>query len=175
MTRFVSGLALAVLFLIVVPSAQAQTDGFGLGAAIGVTNDASFPNPVGVSAKGWLSDRQAVAGATSFFIGSEFQQSYWILQTEYLFHNFNRLQVDEGFMALYVGGGGQFTVLEDADNQFALRVPVGADYMLGSAPVDIFVEVAPTLTVTNPTSLRFDGTIGFRYFFSAGENEGATE
>jgi hypothetical protein len=31
--------------------------------------------------------------------------------------------------------------------------------------VDIFVEVAPTLNVTDPTSLRFDGAIGFRFFF----------
>ena len=82
----------------------------------------------------------------------------------------NELEVEEGYLALYVGAGGQFTVVEDTDNQFALRAPVGADYMLGSAPVDLFVEIAPTLSVTDPTSLRFDGAIGFRYFFPSGSD-----
>jgi len=149
-------------------TAQAQTDGVGLGASIGVTNNAGFANPVGFAGKGWLSDRQAIAGMSSFFIGSENQRSYWILQGDYLFHNFNELEVQEGYLALYAGAGAQFTVLEDTDNKFGLRAPIGADYILGSAPIDIFVEVAPTLNITAPASLRFDGAIGFRYFFSSG-------
>mgnify|MGYP006288382551 FL=1 len=160
---------LVLLVVLCLPfTVQAQTDGVGLGASIGVTNNVGFANPVGFAGKGWLSDRQAIAGMSSFFIGSENQQSYWILQGDYLFHNFNELQVEEGYLALYVGAGAQFTVLEDTDNQFGIRAPIGADYILGSAPIDIFVEVAPTLNVTDPTSLRFDGAIGFRYFFSSG-------
>jgi hypothetical protein len=149
--------------------AAAQSEGFGVGASIGVTNGPGAANPIGLAAKGWLSDRQALAGMTSFFIGSDTQRSYWVIQGDYLFHNFNELQVEEGYLALYVGAGAQFTVVEDTDNQFGLRAPVGADYMLGSAPVDLFVEIAPTLNVTDPTSLRFDGAIGFRYFFAGGE------
>lgn len=158
--------------------AQAQTEGTGIGASLGVTNSAvAFDrNPVGFAAKSWLSDRHAIAGMTSFYIGGDQSsdsaqaggQSYWLLQGDYLFHNFNELEVEEGYLALYVGAGAQLTIFEDADNQFALRAPIGADYMLGSAPIDIFVEVAPTLNVTDPSALRFDGAIGFRYFFSAG-------
>jgi hypothetical protein len=157
---------LLVGFLWTAPAA-AQSEGFGVGASIGVSNGQGVAsvNPVGLVGKGWLSDRQALAGKTSFFIGSDNISSYWVIQGDYLFHNFNELEVDEGYLALYVGAGAQFTVFEDTDNQFALRGPVGADYMLGSAPVDIFVEVAPTLNVTDPTSLRFDGAIGFRFFF----------
>lgn len=156
--------------------AAAQSEGIGIGASIGVTNGigvangAGAANPVGLAGKGWLSDRHALASMTSFFIGSDTQRSYWVIQGDYLFHNFNELEVDEGYLAVYLGAGGQFTVVEGTNNQFALRGPVGVDYMLGSAPVDLFVEVAPTLNVTDPTSLRFDGAIGFRYFFSgAGE------
>ena len=158
--------ALLVGLLWTAPAA-AQSEGIGVGASIGVSNGQGpgTVNPVGVTAKGWISDRQALAGMSSFFIGSEGVPSYWVIQGDYLFHNFNELEVDEGYLALYVGAGAQFTILEDTDNQFALRGPVGADYMLGSAPVDIFVEVAPTLNVTDPTSLRFDGAIGFRFFF----------
>lgn len=170
MKRLVPFLALAFALTVLFPlHASAQTEGVGVGASIGVTNGPASANPVGLAAKGWLSDRQALAGMTSFFIGSDTQQSYWILQGDYLFHNFNELEVEEGYLALYVGVGGQFTVLEDTDNQFGLRAPIGADYMLGSTPVDLFVEIAPTLNVTDPTSLRFDGAIGFRYFFPGGE------
>ena len=170
MRQSLSLLALALTLFVLSPlHASAQTEGVGVGASIGVTNGSAAANPIGLAAKGWLSDRQALAGMTSFFIGSDAQRSYWILQGDYLFHNFNELEVEEGYLALYVGVGGQFTVLEDTDNQFGLRAPVGADYMLGSTPVDLFVEIAPTLSVTDPTSLRFDGAIGFRYFFSSGE------
>ncbi|PSQ95464.1 MAG: hypothetical protein BRD55_10535 [Bacteroidetes bacterium SW_9_63_38] len=148
--------------------AAAQSGGIGVGASIGVSNGQGFSaaNPVGLAGKGWISDRHALAGMTSFFLGSDRQSSYWVIQGDYLFHNFNELEVDEGYLAVYLGAGAQFTVIEDTDNQFTIRGPVGVDYMLGSAPVDLFVEVAPTLSVTDPTSLRFDGAIGFRYFFS---------
>lgn len=172
-------LGLVLLSAVLLPGllshpAQAQSEGVGVGASIGVTNSTVSLDPVGLAGKGWLSNRQAIAGMTSFFIGSDTQQSYWILQGDYLFHNFNELEVEEGFLALYVGAGGQYTVMEDTGNRFALRVPIGADYMLGSTPIDIFVEVAPTLEVTDPSSLRFDGAIGFRYFFSTGTGSSPT-
>lgn len=155
-----------VFFLLVPFDASAQTEGVGIGASLGVTNDVFTQNPVGLAGKAWVSDRQAVAGHTSFFIGDEDRNSYWILQADYLFHNFNELEVGEGLLALYVGPGAQLTINEDTDNDFAFRAPVGVDYMLGSAPIDVFVEVAPTLKVTDPVALRFDGAVGFRYFFT---------
>lgn len=152
--------------------AVAQAEGVGVGASLGVTNGGSFVdrNPIGFNVKAWMSDRQAITGMTSFFISGTAPgaESYWILQGDYLFHNFNKLDVGEGLLALYVGGGGQYTVFEDTDNQFALRGPLGVNYLLGSAPIDVFVEVAPTLRVTDPSALRFDGAIGFRYFFNSG-------
>jgi hypothetical protein len=173
MTQLFRLLSLALLasFLVVSP-ATAQTEGVGVGASLGVTNgSAAFDrNPIGLNLKAWLSDRQALSGMTSFFISgtNPASQSYWILQGDYLFHNFNKLDVGEGLLALYVGAGGQYTVFEDRSNQFALRSPLGVNYLLGSAPIDVFVEVAPTLRVTDPSALRFDGAIGFRYYFTAG-------
>lgn len=163
--RWAFGLVLA-LALGWTPAA-AQTSGVGVGAAIGVTNDAGggARNPIGLSVKVWGTDRFAAAGVTSFFIGDEDVNSYWILQGDALFHNFNELAVGDGLLALYVGPGMQVTINEDVDNELALRAPLGLTYLLGSTPVDVFVEVAPTLQVTDPATLRFDGAIGFRYFF----------
>lgn len=162
-------LSLLLTTLFVAP-ASAQSEGIGIGASLGVTNAPSVaaPNPVGVNAKFWLSDRQAVSSMSSFFIGdsSPSSPSYWLIQGDYLFHDFNKLDVGEGLMALYLGAGAQVVIIEDRDNQFSLRGPLGINYMMGSAPIDIFAEVAPTLSVTDPTALRFDGAIGFRYFLS---------
>lgn len=162
--------------LLTVPAAQAQTDGVGVGASIGVTNGPSVidRNPIGFNTKVWVSDRQAFTGMTSFFIGGtvESAPSYWVLQGDYLFHNFNELEVGEGYLALYTGAGAQFTVFEDRTNQVALRAPIGVNYLFGSSPIDVFVEIAPALRVTDPASLRFDGAIGFRYFFPG--NSGGT-
>ena len=172
-------LTIAVSIMLLAPPARAQTEGAGVGASIGVTNGSpGFDrNPIGINGKVWTSERQAVSGMTSFFISGTVPsaQSYWILQGDYLFHNFNKLDVGEGLLALYVGGGGQFTVFEDTDNQFALRSPLGVNYLLGSTPIDVFVEVAPTLRVTDPSALRFDGAIGFRYFFSTGGDDTESE
>jgi hypothetical protein len=174
MQRLLSLLCLVFALSIAGPlsPATAQTEGVGIGASLGVTNGGSpvDRNPIGLNLKAWLSDRQAVSGMTSFFISGTEQRSpsYWILQGDYLFHNFNKLDVGEGFLALYIGAGAQYTVVEDSDNQFALRSPLGVNYLLGSSPIDVFVEVAPTLRVTDPSALRFDGAIGFRYYFDAG-------
>jgi hypothetical protein len=190
MKRRLSLLSLALLlpFFLAAPEAGAQTEGVGVGASLGVTNGSpGFDrNPVGLNIKAWTSDRQAVSGMTSFFISgtAPTSQSYWILQTDYLFHNFNQLNVGEGYLALYVGVGGQYTVFEALDqsaplgssrNQFALRSPLGVTYLLGSAPIDVFVEVAPTLRITEPTALRFDGAIGFRYYFTSGSSKDDSE
>lgn len=171
MKRLLSLFSLALItgMILSTQPVSAQTEGVGIGASIGVTNGTSTidRNPIGLNGKLWVSDRQAVSGMTSFFISgtAPTSQSYWVLQGDYLFHNFNKLDVGEGLLALYLGAGGQYTVFEDIDNQFALRGPLGVNYLLGSAPIDVFVEVAPTLRVTDPTALRFDGAIGFRYFF----------
>ncbi len=165
-------LLLGLVLFLSLPEASAQDRGIGVGASLGVTNGApGFDrNPIGLNVKTWTSDRQAVSGMTSFFISgtAPTAQSYWILQGDYLFHDFNKLDVGEGLLALYVGAGGQYTVFEDTDNQFAVRGPLGVNYLLGAAPIDVFVEVAPTVRLTDPSALRFDGAIGFRYFFDTG-------
>ncbi len=176
MTRFVPVLLALTLCLSFLSTSSlfAQTEGVGVGASLGVTNGPSVVdrNPVGFNIKAWMSDRQAVSGMTSFFVGGSAQTapSYWLLQGDYLFHNFNKLNVGEGYLALYIGAGGQYTVFEDARDQFSLRAPLGVTYLLGSSPIDVFVEVTPTLRVTDPTSLRFDGAIGFRYYLNGDSN-----
>ncbi len=156
----------AVLLLIAIfaPTSTAQPAGVGLGGQIGVSN--AGPNPVGLTLKTWTTDRQAFQAATSFVISDEDAgRSYWVIQGDYVFHNFEQVAVGDGLMALYVGPGLQLTFIENADTNIALRAPLGVSYMLGDAPIDVFAEVAPTLQLEQAPQLRFDGALGFRYYF----------
>lgn len=168
MRQFLLSFTLATVLGVAPDIAPAQPEGIGVGATIGVTNGAAATarNPVGIATKLWLSNRQAITGVTSFFIGGQ-GRSHWTLQGDYLFHNFNAVSVGEGLMALYIGGGVQYTVFESNPNRGAFRGPTGVTYLLESAPVDLFVEVTPTLQVSDPESLRFDGAVGFRYYFGS--------
>lgn len=172
MSRFVLPALVIALVLVLAgpPEAAGQTEGAGIGATIGVSNAASATSrdPVGVAGKLWLSDRQALAAMTSFYVGGR-SQSYWTVQGDYLFHNFTALSVGEGLLAAYVGGGFQYSVLEARTNEWAARSPAGITYLFDAAPVDIFVEVAPTVRVTQPEALRFEGSVGFRYFLRGGQ------
>lgn len=153
---------LAALLFLAAPAA-AQTSGTGLGGTIGVSNAAV--DPVGLSVKTWITDRQAIQGAASFVISDDdVGSSFLVVQADYLFHDFEQVAVGSGLLALYVGPGLQVTFIEDVDNRLAFRAPLGINYMFDGAPVDIFAEVAPTLQIAPDAQLRFDGAIGFRYF-----------
>ena len=169
--KAVSLLAFPLLMLGMALPATAQPTGIGVGAQMATSNTGGRA-PVGLSLKTWINTRQAVSGSTSFLVGDdEFDspQSFWILEGNYLFHNFQTLDVEDGDLGLYVGAGAQFTVNEASDNDFAFRAPLGINYIFEDAPADVFVEIAPTLQITDPALLRFDGAIGFRYFLGRAE------
>lgn len=171
-------LSFSILLSAGVFPAGAQDRSTGIGVLVGGSNSTETfdRNPVGITTKVWLSDQRAVAGMTTFFIGgtgsdttgtssaSFSGQSYWTLQADYLFHSFQKGN-DENILGLYAGAGAQVTILENSDNQVGLRAPTGATYLDDSFPVEVFLEVAPTLSVTSPSSLRFEGSVGIRYYF----------
>lgn len=159
--------AFALLFsLTLTQPIAAQPTGIGVGAQIAASNSGGAA-PVGLNAKVWLDNRQAVTGATSLLFAEDDlgPLSFWILEANYLFHNFEPLSVEEGDLGLYVGPGVQLLAREGSDD-FAFRAPIGLNYLFDTAPADVFIEVAPTLQITDPTMLRFDGAIGFRYYFT---------
>ena len=151
----------------------AQPSGIGVGAQLATANTGGRA-PVGLSVKTWINDRQAVSGATSFLLAEDelgSPLSFWLLEVKYLFHNFEPLQVEEGYLGLYIGPGIQYLALETVEDDFAFRAPIGVNYLFDETPVDLFIEVAPTLQITDPTILRFEGAIGVRYFFARSEEE----
>ncbi len=150
-----------LLFLVVVISllcarGSAQDSGFGLGIVIG--------DPTGLAAKAWTGSDRALAFALAWGgIGND--NGYFHVQGDYLFHNFSLITVSKGKLALYYGPGARLRLSENSDTRLGLRFPVGLDYLFEGAPVDVFVELAPTLDLIPGTSFDLDAGIGFRYWF----------
>lgn len=141
--------------------ANAQSDGIGIGAIINA--------PTGLSIKGWINESQAIDGALTFHVGDDFSEVY--LHSDYLFHTNSTVDVESGMLRLYYGGGLRFiwthnsNPLIDQDHfQIGARGPIGLDYGLDSANIDIFMELAPTLNVQEDFFFGFEGGLGFRYY-----------
>ena len=159
---------LPLVFVLLGPSAFAQSSGFGLGIMLG--------DPTGVSGKGWISGDRAIdfGVAWNFAYTGAFH-----LHGTYLFHNMDLIPVGKGKLPLYYGPGirirawgdngyyrhGKYYQYDGAYTQLGARLPVGLAYLFEGAPVDVFFEVAPTLNLIPNTYVDLDLALGGRYWF----------
>ena len=141
---FISGLRAA---------AHAQDRGFGLGVILG--------EPSGISGKSWLSKNTALAGAVAWSLERE---GALHLHLDHLFHDFDSMPVEQGIMALNYGFGGRIKFAEKST--VSIRIPIGLNYLLENAPVDLFMELVPMLDLIPTTEFNLNGGIGVRYFFN---------
>jgi hypothetical protein len=150
---------LSTSLLIISNRAEAQNQGFGVGAQI--------TSPAGLSAKAWLNETSALASVVSFNINSNNSSFYTHL--DYLMHkNYDQLGWDVGVLSYYYGGGVRFIWREVGfDNTFwAIRLPAGLNFNFAEVPVDFYMEIAPTFDVSPDFNFGFTGGIGFRYFLN---------
>lgn len=130
----------------------AQDSGFGLGVIFG--------EPTGLSAKMWTSEKTAIDAAVAWsFVGSG-----WLhVHADFLIHNYELIDVNQGALPVYFGVGG--FVSFSSDLGLGARVPFGLAYQFEGAPVDIFAEVVPGLSLLPEIRFYIGGGIGVRYFF----------
>jgi hypothetical protein len=155
--RFVI-LVVAVLACAVPMALPAQPSGggrLGLGVMLG--------EPTGLSAKVWLGGISAVDGGVAW---SFVHNPAVSVHVDYLFHFFDVIPVKEGRLPLYVGIGGVLSASQDPD--LGVRIPVGVTYLFASAPLDLFLEVAPILLLFPATTFDFSGGVGIRFYFPRG-------
>ena len=131
---------------------HAQDSGTGVGVILG--------SPTGISAKGWLTKTNAWAAAAAWNINGP---GYLHVHADYLVHNFDLINATTGTLAPYFGLGAGLWF--SSNTTIFARVPLGLDYMFENAPLDIFLEVAPSLSVLPSTSFGVGGGLGVRYFF----------
>ncbi|HJT23998.1 MAG TPA: tetratricopeptide repeat protein [bacterium] len=128
---------------------------FGLGLVIG------GPGSWGVTGKYWLDDKDAFQGALKLEGGGS------ILQLQYLWHDYDLIHPSSGAFPFYIGVGGDLA-LGGGSAAVAGCVPIGITYLFQkkTVPLDLFVEVVPTLWVfSGGINLQIYGDIGSRFYF----------
>jgi len=138
--------------LLICGTAQAQDSGFGLGIIIG--------EPTGISAKQWTGSRTAIDGAVAWSFKKERAVH---LHGDLLYHSFSAARINRGKLSWYYGIGGRIKF--EVDSKVGVRVPLGMDYLLGTAPLDFFLELVPILDLAPSTDFSLNAAIGIRYFF----------
>ena len=153
---------------------------FGLGLELG--------DLAGLTGKLFVTPNQAL----DFGIGSIYR-GYYVnnldngglhLYADYLFHPFVLTKTEPFELPFYIGVGGRFWNFgygcdnrgncTDA-NVFGVRVPVGITFDFNNVPLDIFIQVVPTLDFyrgyyingnQRSVYVDVDFTFGIRYWFS---------
>jgi hypothetical protein len=141
--------------VMIVAGAAAAQGTFGIGVIVG--------EPTGVSGKLWMTDRTAVDVAAAWSFSDE---SALHLHADYLFHNFDLIDVEKGRMPIYFGIGGR--VKFENDSRVGVRIPVGIAYLMEDAPIDFFFELVPLLDLVPDTDFKFNAALGARFFFGGG-------
>lgn len=158
MRTFILTFLLATSLMVVSQTAQAQDRGFGVGAAIG--------GPDGLSYKAWTGSNSAIAGVLTFNVSDNFTSFY--THADYLVHKFyDDLDWEIGNLFYYYGGGIGFEWYDsDIDDRLSIRLPAGFGFNFTDVPVDIYLELAPTITVSPDFNFFFNGNMGFRFYLN---------
>jgi hypothetical protein len=133
-------------------SGHSQDQGFGIGVILG--------EPTGISGKIWTSQQNAVDAGLAY---SFRRKGYFHLHADYLWHFPHVIQSAERF-PLFAGIGGRVAAGRGS-GIFGIRIPFGLAYWVRSAPVEVFLEVAPIVDLAPATEVSGNGGIGARFFF----------
>jgi hypothetical protein len=143
----------------------AQDRAFGLGVIIG--------EPTGISAKLWTSSVNAFDFGLGWSVGADRigrYKGYYNggsrvhFHMDYVWHAFDAIHSSERF-PLYYGVGGRVNSGAGYDGSLAVRGVFGIAWLPHGAPMDVFVEIVPSLQLTSSTGFAIDAGIGARYFF----------
>ena len=147
-------------------SAQDSSRPFGLGIILG--------EPTGLSAKYYLSSRNAIDGGLAY----SFNNFIYIF-ADYLFHfpgafggstRFSsELSPYLGIGAIFLGstnsGSRNRAYFSDSSGALGMRLPLGIEWSPSEHPIGIFIEVVPGLGIIPGTFGFIEGGIGGRYYF----------
>lgn len=138
--------------------------------------------PTGVTGKWFLSP----SGALDFGLGGLYR-NYYVngqgaglhLYADYLWHPVLLTKTSSFELPLYIGVGGRFWSFDyncgggricSGASAFGVRVPVGIAFDFENVPLDIFIQIVPTLDfyrdfVPHKAFLDVDFSVGIRYWF----------
>jgi hypothetical protein len=144
---------------------QAQERRFGLGVIIG--------EPTGLSAKLWTSSTTAFDFGLGWSVGGDRIGKYngdytggsrVHFHMDYLWHSFTAISSTERF-PVYYGIGGRVNSGAGYNSSAAVRGVLGIAWLPHETPIDVFLEIVPSLQLTSSTGFAIDAGLGARYFF----------
>lgn len=139
---------LAVLLMTI----SSQAGNFEAGIIVG--------EPTGLCIKIWTGRTTAFDGAIAW---SFLDEGAFHIHGDYLFHNFDLIDVSKGSLPFYYGLGGR--IKTEDDTRLGARIPVGLEYRFANTPLDIFIEVVPILDIAPEMDFSFNAAIGIRFQF----------
>lgn len=116
--------------------------------------------PSGISAKLWTNSETAIDGAVSWSLKNN-EDLY--IHADYLWHSFSLINDPSGLIPVYYGIGGRIILADET--RFGARAPVGISWLLGGAPLDLFIEIAMVIDLIPDTDFDINGGIGIRFIF----------
>lgn len=151
--------AIVFFLLLGVNQAIAQDRNLGVGLIIG--------EPTGISLKLWTGSNSAIDFGLGWSLSqniNETQNSRIHLHMDVLRHSFNVISSAEQ-IPVYYGLGARFVGGSETDNSLAVRSVFGLAWEPHYTPLDLFLEVAPSLQVVPSTTFALDAAVGIRYYF----------
>lgn len=127
--------------------------GFGVGIIVGLAS--------GLSLKNWIDS----AGAIQIDANWNFDYGAFGVGVAYLFHNFDLIKnVQYSKLPVYFGikGWGAFAANSAV---IGIQVPLGIVWIPRTAPIDVFLQFEPGLSIIPGTHWAYNAGIGIRYYF----------
>jgi len=136
-------------------NALTWSKGTGAGIIMGSTTN-------GFTAKSWLSDGAAIDAGLTWNLQAE--NSSFELYGDFLANSFKAIKLESGQMPLYAGMGAGVG-LKTGKFALSVRIPLGLAYLLQTAPVEVFLELVPSVDLLPAADFTAGGGIGARYYF----------
>lgn len=156
MKRFINfGLIAALTIAVAAPAMAQDTKHAGVGFIVG--------EPTGLDAKFFLNNENALEFGLAWSLSGHNEMH---LQGDYLWHRYDLIELNNGDeMPLFFGVGARWVSVDEHDDVFGIRFPVGLAYMFTNYPFDIFAEIVPILDLTPDSDFDLEGAIGARFWF----------
>jgi len=150
-------LTLLFALWLIPPAAHAVSSRVGSAQDLGI--GMGLGQPLGPTAKYWLSSTEAIDASVGYHFNRNFD-----FQANYLWHSFSSFSVDRGRMPLYAGLGARVNLGDTS--HLGMRVPFGVSYLFASDPLELFAEVAPVVRLITKLGFDMDGRVGIRLYIN---------
>ena len=144
---------IVLLFAFLLAAGLVWSEGkFGVGVIAG--------QPSGLSVNYLLGSRVSVDGA---FAWSFIDNGSLYVHGDMQYRIFEIVNIDPGNLIFVSGIGARLLFLSNIN--LGLRIPVGLSFNFRRVPIELFLEIAPTLELIPATKFSAGAAVGVRYYF----------